>query len=99
MTSTMPIGSISHGTLRSQDLIPTFLDTLRQINPNLPIFGRFPTEPSDEWYDTDEAAEILSDLFDALNDAAPDNCYFGAHEGDGADFGFWPIDTDEDGEE
>lgn len=47
----MTIGTISHSTLRPQDLIPAFLDALREY--------------------------------------APDYCYFGAHEGDGADFGFW----------
>ena len=40
--------------------------------------------------DDDTATEILSDLSDRLNESAPPYVYFGSHEGDGADFGWWP---------
>jgi len=36
-------------------------------------------------------AEYAISLTDALNEHAPDGFMFGAHEGDGSDFGFWPI--------
>lgn len=34
----------------------------------------------------------VADLIDALDCYAPSGMYFGAHVGDGSDFGFWPID-------
>lgn len=37
----------------------------------------------------ENAEYLLSDLFDELNNFAPEGYYFGAIEGDGADFGFW----------
>ena len=46
----------------------------------------------EEWpegFDDDMAQEIIAEMMDALNDHAPDGYYFGAHPGDGSDFGFW----------
>lgn len=40
--------------------------------------------------------DILADLFDALDELAPPHSYFGALEGDGACFGFWPIVDDDE---
>ena len=72
-------------------------------HPLVELFDRtVETEPWLDWYsvdirladiapeDQEYASELVNDLMDALNEYAPPHTYFGAHEGDGADFGFWP---------
>jgi|18_taG_2_1085343.scaffolds.fasta_scaffold01382_9 hypothetical protein len=96
--------SISHGTHRAQDLIPRFLGVLRtysedhykEILTNM-IEDGYKSEISedDPYWESDSCNESIHSLFDSLNNEAPDNCYFGAHEGDGADFGFWKLPSNE----
>lgn len=98
------IGTVSHGTLRSQDLIPAFLDVLRGENPaahqqmTAPGVG-FAAVPAHaledddaDWWRSEDAIGVLDSLFDALDECAPEGCYFGAHPGDASDFGFWPVE-------
>lgn len=92
--------SIIHGTHRPQDLIPAFLDELEIRNPEgyeqymLMPFGPVPSYVTDEgddseWWASEDATYLLESLFDALDECAEDGFYFGAHPGDGSDFGFW----------
>ena len=87
-------GSISHGTLREEDLVPCFLDTLDDLAPERAeaIRRDYATEIADPGSGTDDVAWLMHTLYDALDECAPTGMYFGASEGDGSDFGFWEID-------
>jgi hypothetical protein len=86
------LGSVSHGTMRAEDLIPAFLSEIRSIEQAagaalLSQTSGLAAELIE--YDTEQADEILQELADALDQAAPFGYVFGAHPGDGSDFGFW----------
>lgn len=82
---------VSEGTLRSQDLIPKFLDVLYANGGKLgyELLPEIQEDPGHPFWDSEESGECVADLFEALNGLAPDGYYFGAHMGDGACFGFW----------
>jgi hypothetical protein len=88
--ATAKLGSISHGTMRACDLIPAFADELRRLRGALPKdvhdWVRAFNSPD---FDEGDADDLVDTMFHLLNDYAPDYCYFGAHPGDGADYGFW----------
>jgi hypothetical protein len=53
-----------------------------------------------DYYESEEADEDLQWLQELLEHYAPPGHWFGAHPGDGAAFGFWPLDLlDEEGVE
>lgn len=93
---TPTIGTISHGTLRTEDLLAAFANELRMIEPNASLVAEADAVAllhSFGWLDimgSREAGELVEDLIEALNALAPAYCYFGTTEGDGSDFGFWP---------
>ena len=91
--------SISHGTMRPQDVLPALLDALAEHDLDaytqcMHIIPAHATEDNNAAWWTEEAPEHVEALFDALNDCAPVGLYFGAHPGDGSDYGFWMSEED-----
>lgn len=92
------IGTVSEGTLRVPDLIYAFSMELRGIRDWRGVdYGPLLDKCLEvSWQVRNDIVEpqieILEDLFDALEACADTGYYFGAHPGDGSDFGFWPID-------
>jgi len=99
------MGSISTGTLRTEDLLEAFASALDERirattwadrgDPR--AHERLAWEAQNRYYLDDgrdereeEAAEIVNELIGALNEYCPPFVYFGSHPGDGADYGFWP---------
>ena len=95
-THSPTIGTISHATLRPQDLIPAFRDAICATNTGdydealSHLFTILPATDDDPWWNSEEAQDFINTMSDILNDHAPPYLYFGAHVGDGSDFGFWP---------
>jgi hypothetical protein len=99
-TTAVPGTSISHGTARHEDLLGTFARVLRQlaiVEPRNEGHLALASDAdamvdrlaSDQPFDADEPSELICDLIDALNHYSPEGYHFGAHEGDGSDFGWW----------
>ena len=95
---TIKFGTISHGTLRSEDLLEAFADELdyqRSCGAAVDaehgdrlrklVDAARAVDPEHE-----DADELVAELQDALSELAPSYAYFGSTEGDGSDFGFWP---------
>ena len=97
----LTIGSVTHGTMRREDLIPTFWDALREVMTK--DDKAFLVEISshqlvDNYYDSEDAEYDLEDLASRLDKHCPPYCYFGANEGDGSDYGCWlSMDAIQDG--
>jgi len=92
-------GSVSCGTMRAEDLIPRFANELDylagNIRENFDLIMRASALLMDDdcyYLDDEEVQDVLNRLFDALDNLAPPYAYFGAHPGDGSDYGFWLSD-------
>ncbi len=91
-------GSVSCGTTRTKDLIPAFEGVLDaagvDYNDERPaVVDKLLADKELTDDELDQVSAYLDEtLFDLLDEVAPEGCYFGSHDGDGADFGFWPVE-------
>ena len=88
------IGSVSTATMRNEDLIPCFVAHLRGQKTMTEAHGWLAGEveahmEADDYYESDASDEDMEALFEALDCYGPEGFYFGAHPGDGADYGWW----------
>ena len=93
----LELGSYSSGTMREEDLIPTFLFACRGLRMSRAdrktVTEIRRSEAKADYYENELlASEDLQTLFDILNNYTPNYCYFGAHPGDGADYGVWVVE-------
>jgi hypothetical protein len=99
-------GTVSHATLRPEDLIPAFSSKLRELagenfencaddddRANVLALLSFAEDFSLGTLTVEQVGDLTNDLLDALDRFAPEGWYFGTLEGDGADFGFWRGDA------
>ena len=82
------IGSVVSGTLRPRDLIEAFADELASLD-SAGKYRNLVAEARALDPDSDDATEVLSELEQSLGELSPPYVFFGAHPGDGADFGYW----------
>lgn len=99
-----PVGSVSSGTMRPEDLVPCFMEILREYSPE--EYQRIASDIAAEFdlalcelHDGHPAwrSEFMTwilneDIWDAMNDIALDGTRFSTRSGDGADWGYWPIE-------
>ena len=91
------VGSVSEGTMRADDLIPAFLDVAEEMAERLDT-GNIIAEVRNlrQQYNnlSDDAPEeewdylLYEGIWPMMESLAPEGYYFGAHPGDGADFGY-----------
>lgn len=96
-------GSVSHGTLRTEDLLDTFAGELDyQLGRQTRSFKRAAfrklireARAAAEADKHEIGPELVDMLCDALGEFSPPYGYFGTHPGDGADFGYWLADLED----
>jgi hypothetical protein len=95
-------GTIIHATLRSEDLLPAFIEALEALGltkPERSIIEEIRTRQQkvgDAYWDSEDCSiDINEVLWNLLDAHCPEGHYFGNTEGDGSDFGVWPVEVDE----
>lgn len=88
------IGSVSEATMRAEDLIPSFVSELRWLGHRSKELTRIEKRiarlsESDPYWQDEIAQWDIERLENMLQEHALPYMYFGAHPGDGSDYGFW----------
>lgn len=100
MTTQLENTSVSQATMRPEDLIPSFINAIRTIDTSIePQLSRKLDDmevdmQEDGYFESDDCQYDLDWLSDVLDSYAPDGFYFGAHPGDGSDYGFWQYEEE-----
>ena len=90
------MGTLIHGTMRACDLADAYLGACDCYGIGLDLetvvllqdaAAHASSTVAPDFHD--ETWDALSEAEEALSAIAPFGCYFGAHVGDGSDFGFW----------
>ena len=102
MQTHFDLGSISEGTLKTEDIgnnLIWHLDRIDMDTNDLNTFNKlkkeFSTAVEDPKYNCADCDCYIEYIFDEITEIAdnytPDYCYLGMHENDGADFGVWVV--------
>lgn len=88
---------VSDGTMRPEDLIPKFLNVLKVYGRDVydKYVGENPEVLDLSGMDDETMGWVVDELFDKLNEIAPEGYSFESQDGDGACYGFWSVDADE----
>lgn len=88
--SQFKLGSISTGTLKTDDLLGAFAEALSNHGGDNEHHELIADAFMAQCEFGHEDAEILEELEFQLREICPPFVYFGSHPDDSADFGFWP---------
>lgn len=88
--------SVSHATMIDTDIVEAIERDMQGVVPNdNTLWGAIEEFWAAEEDSEDRAFLLNETIWDEMNDIAPEGTYFGAHPGDGSDYGFWSAE-DED---
>jgi len=91
---------ISEGTLRIEDLLPAFVLAARELDTEGSharwLDGIEQCFEDEGYFESELAESDFEELFRFLEEHAPEGMYFGVHPGDGACFGFWSLEEEEE---
>lgn len=97
MRPTLLDRTVSHGTARTQDVMPRVLEVLKEIDPSKhkeflqenPELKKALGKDGAEYWNTEDCMFTYDELFNLMDSFSPQGYYFGAHPGDASDIGYW----------